>query len=157
MRLENNCKGNACFVHALMFSFLFDCICEVSHIFGCLNPGKETVLVSLAGCFSTPNFARQEASATLHVSTSLEEIFWILDPFMVSYFKNRYHLHSSIHPGALAASRKDLSIAEQFWMQLSNILWKNWHQMHMTSCIFINYVRSSANNKRDGRRGGNTK
>lgn len=55
MRLENNCKGNACLAHALMFSFLFECICKVSHIFCCLNPGKETVLVSLAGCFSTPN------------------------------------------------------------------------------------------------------
>lgn len=90
-RLENNCKGNASLVHALMFSLLFEYVCKAPHISRCLNPGKETVLVSVAGCFSTPTLARQEASATLHVSTLLEQSFQTLVSLMVSYLKNCQH------------------------------------------------------------------
>lgn len=76
---------------------------------------------------------------------------------MVSYFENCQAWHSSIHPGAPAATRNSLAIAEWFSMQLGNVLLKNCHGMHMPSCIFTNYLQSSANNKEDGRRGGNTK
>lgn len=131
-------------------------VCKVSHIF-VWNTGKETALPYVAWRFATPTLARQDASAVFLVSASSEQSFRKLVSLTVSHFKNCQHWLSSIHPGALTARRNSLAIAEQFWMQLSNVLLKNCHQMHMPSCIFINYLQSSANNKGDGRKGGNTK
>lgn len=89
---------------------------------------------------STPTLGRQDVSAVLHVLTSLQQSFLEIISLMVSYFRNCQHWCNSIHPSALTAGRNSLAIVEQFSMQLSNVLLKNCHEMHMPSCLFINYL-----------------
>lgn len=112
----------------------------------------------ISSCTMVPVFPEELHKVTkptyewnIHLVSALM-FYVLLVSLMVSYFENCQAWRSSIHTGAPTATRNSLAVAEWFSMQLCNVLLKNCHQMHMPSCIFTNYLQSSANNRGYGRR-----